>query len=124
MKERDLEPEEPASRPLVDELHTVAGQAVELDCDIRDLEGDVVHPRPALGEELSDGRVGAKRGKQLDPPAADAERRRLDTLLGKPLPVFELSAEQAAVRRDGRVQILDGDPDMMDAGHGTDAIGA
>ena len=49
--------------------------------DVVDLEGDVVHARPALREEPPDRRVGPERPQQLDPARADAERRGLDALL-------------------------------------------
>ena len=124
MKERDLEAEEPAAGPLVDELDAVARQAVELGPDVGDLERDVVHPGTALGEEPPHRRVGAEGGQELDPPVSDPERGRLDSLLDEPLAVLELRAEQAAVGRDRGVQILDGDPDVVDAGHVTDAIRA
>jgi len=124
MKERDLEAEEPAPGALVDELDAVPRQAVELGPDVGDLERDVVHPGTALGEELPHRRVGTESGQELDPSVPDTEGGRLDALLDEPLAVLELRAEEAAVRRDRCVEILDGDPDVMDAAHVTDAIRA
>ena len=60
MKERDLEAEEPPLRALVDQLGALRRELVERLADVGDLVGDVVHSRPALGEELPDGRLFAE----------------------------------------------------------------
>src|SRR5207244_1268212 len=65
MDERNFEPEQPASRPLVDQLGTLRGQLVDRAAHVVDLVGDVVHAGTALGEKLADGRVLAERGEQL-----------------------------------------------------------
>jgi hypothetical protein len=61
MDERDLEAEEPAARPLVDELGARGGEVVERVGDALDLLGDVVHAGAAAGEEPANGRVVANR---------------------------------------------------------------
>jgi len=71
--ERNLEPEEPSARPFVDQLGALGNQLVERLADIVDLEGDVMHPRPALGEEPADGRVVPQRREQLDAVGADPQ---------------------------------------------------
>jgi hypothetical protein len=62
MDERDLVAEDPASRPLVDQLGPGRGQPGELGGHIVDLERDVVHARAAAGHEPADGRVRTVRG--------------------------------------------------------------
>ncbi len=126
MDEGDLEAEEPAPRTLVDELDAAGGEPLELITDVGDLEGDVVHARPALGEELADRRVGAERGEELDPAFADSKRCCLDTLVGDGLAMLELGTEEPFVGLDGRVQVGDGDTDVVDppgSGHESDATG-
>ena len=59
--EGDLEPEEAAAGLLVDQLGAAGGEPGELVGDVVDLERNVVHAGPALGEELPDRRIGAER---------------------------------------------------------------
>jgi hypothetical protein len=114
MHERDLEPEHAAPRARVDQLDAGVGERVERDLDVVDLEGDVMHPLPALGEEPTDGRVVAERCEQLDPALAEAHRRRLDALVLDALAMLESPAEEALVRLHRRIEVLDGDADVMD----------
>src|SRR3954451_8072033 len=113
--ERHLQPEEAAARRLVDQQDIVGLQPRQLDADVGDGEGDVVHPGTALGEEAPDGRLGGERLEQLDARFPDAKRCRLDTLLVDPLPVLERRAEQVGVDEECRVEILDGDAQVVDA---------
>src|SRR5438067_8488967 len=113
MQERDLEAEEALSRPVVDELDTLFLQLVERALYISDLVRDVVHPGPALGEELADGRVLAQRREQLDPSFSDAQRRRLDALLRNRLAMLDARAEDALVRRHRLVEVGDRDAEMV-----------
>src|SRR4051812_49879787 len=78
--EGDLEPEEPLPRLGVDQLGALRCELAERGAEISDLEGHVVHAGPALGEELADRRVVAKRGEELEPALAAAQRRGLDAL--------------------------------------------
>ena len=124
MDEPDLEPEDPGPGRLVDQLDAVLRQALELGRDVGDLEGQVVHPGPAPGDEPADRRVRAERREQLDPAAAEPHRRGLDALVGDQLAVLELGAEQARVRLDGLVEVGDGQADVVDSPrcHPGDAI--
>src|SRR5215218_3765436 len=123
--ERHLEAEQPAPRRLVDQLGPACGKPVELASDVVDLEGDVVHPRPALGEKLPDRRLRPERRQQLDAILADPERGRLDALVGDRVAMLELSAEEPRVRVDGGVEVANGDAQVVDAlhGHRADEIG-
>src|SRR3989337_2541417 len=98
MDECDLEAEEALPRLLVDQVGACGGEAIELGVDIVDLVCDVMHPRPAAGEELADGRLLAERRQQLHPAGADEHGRRLDALLLDVGAVLELGAEQPRVR--------------------------
>ena len=115
MDERNLEPEEPAPRLLVDELSTLRTQALELGCDVLDREGDMVHAGAAPGEEAPDGGIGPERPEELVPPGSGPERGGLDPLLGDCLAVLDVRAEESGPALDGRVQIVHGDADVVDA---------
>src|SRR6266536_1821070 len=78
MDERDLEAEHPLPRLGVDQLGPLRGELGERGPDVRDLVGHVVHPRPAVGEELPDRGLLAEGGQELDAPVADEHGRRLD----------------------------------------------
>src|SRR5689334_25405570 len=77
MDEGDLEAEEPAPRPLVNQLRPLCLELVDGGADVLDLVRDVVHAGAAFGEELPHRRVVAEGGEQLDPAGSDPERGRL-----------------------------------------------
>jgi len=112
--EGDLEPEETLVWFLVDQLDALLGEAFQLTSKIAHRVRDVMHAGPAGGEELADRRLLAKRGKELDAAVADAHRRRFDTLLGDRVAMLHLGAEQAPIRVERIVEILDGDSEMVD----------
>jgi len=114
MNERDLEPEEPDAGLLVDQLHAVPAEPVELSGEIRDRKRDVVHPRAAAGQEAADGRIALERPQQLDPRLTDAKRRSLDALVGNDRAVLQHRPEEPPVRVDRHVEILHRDAEMMD----------
>src|SRR3954471_14511314 len=60
--EGHLQPEHAAPRLRVDQLHAFLPERRERGRHAVDLVGDVVPPRPALGEETADGGVVAERG--------------------------------------------------------------
>ena len=57
MQERDLRAADARARRLVDQPHAAARAARERGLDVVHLVGDVVQPRPPLGQEAPDGRV-------------------------------------------------------------------
>ena len=124
MDERDLEPEEPAPRRLVDQLRAFGGQLVDRGAHVVDLVGHVVHAGPALGEEFADRRVVAERCQQLDPVGADPHRRRFDALVGHRLAMLEPCAEEPLVGRERAVEVVDGDAEVVNPArlHAGDAI--
>ena len=126
MDEGDLEAEEALSGLGVDQLGACGGEPVELGLHVVDLVRDVVHTRPALGEKPADGCLVAERREQLDAPLADEHGGGFDTLVRDVGPMLDLGAEQALVRLDGRVEVVNGDAEMVDAAgpHGSDAIEA
>src|SRR5262249_59940182 len=83
--------------------------------DVVDLVRDVVHSGPTPRKEASDGRVAVESPEKLEPALADADRSRLDTLLLDARALLESGAEEALVRLDGTVEVLDGESYMMDA---------
>ena len=115
MHERDLEPEHAAPRPGVDQLRTGRRELCDRRFDVRDLVGDVVHARPALGEEPADGRIVSERRQQFDAAVADAHRRGLDALLLYALAMLEPASEETLVCRNRLVEIRHRDADMVNA---------
>src|SRR5262245_2706042 len=87
--ERDLQPVQPPPWLMVDQLDPALVQLGQLRPEVVDLVGDVVHPGPAPREKAADRRVLLRRGQKLDPPVADPQRRRLDTLLRDGVPMLE-----------------------------------
>ena len=114
MDERDLEAEHPAPRRLVDQLGPGAGEMVKGGANVVHLIRDVVHARPALREEAADGRVLPEGSEELDAALADANRRRLDSLLLDALSMLERPAEEPRVRVDRAVEVVNGDADVVD----------
>jgi hypothetical protein len=115
MNECDLEPEEALPGFLVDQLGALGREAAELHEHVLDLVGDMVHSGASVCEELADGSRLAQCREQLDAARADEHCGGFDSLLLDPGSVLELSAEQALVRVERVVQVVDGDAEMMDA---------
>jgi hypothetical protein len=114
MQKRDLEPEQALPRLLVDELNALFRELADCRPDVGDLVGDVVHPRPALGQELAHRRLLAERRQQLDAALADLQGRGFDTLVGNRLSMLEPSAEDPLVRRDRLVEVFNRNAEMVD----------
>ncbi len=112
---RDLEPEEPSMRTLVDQLGSFRSKLVERLADVLDLVRDVVHPWAALGEKLPDRRLLAERGEQLDAVLSDPQRGGLDALIRHGLAVLEQRTEEPLVGRNRLVEVGDRDAQMMDS---------
>ena len=107
MDEGDLEAEHAAARRLVDQLGARVRKLREGGADVGDLVRDVVHPRPALREEAADGCVVAERAEQLEPALSDADGGRLDTLFLDARALLDPGAEEALVRVQRAVEVLD-----------------
>src|SRR5439155_24159102 len=115
MDECNLEPEEPTARYGVDQLGSGRLELGQGRADVVDLVGDVVHPRPALREELADGSLVAERREQLDAAFAHAQRRGLDALVGHGVAVLQLRTEEPLVRGDRLVEVGDSHAEMVNA---------
>src|SRR3954452_14244269 len=116
--ERHARVADPHAGRLVDEPQAAVAQVGEGRLDVGDAIGDVVQPRPAAGEETADRRVGLarQRPQQLDVAGPDVEQDRLDTLLLDDLAMRERHAVRPLVQRDGGVEVVDGDADVVDLG--------
>lgn len=114
MHERNLEPEHPLPRHLVDQVGTVRCELGDRGPYVSHLIGDVVHPRPACGEKPPDGRIAAERREELDPALAHTDRRRLDALIVDAGAMLEPPAEEALIRAHGLVEVGNCDTDMVD----------
>lgn len=123
MNERDLQAEEALARCCVDELHALTGEREQRGVQVVHLVGHMVHSRPSLGEELGHGRIVAGRREQLDASDADQHGRCLDALFGNRRAMLEPGAEKSGIRLESLVEVVDGDPEVMDAAdvHASDA---
>src|SRR5690606_3039374 len=97
----------------VDQLEAGGAEALQGRVDVGDGVGDMMEPRPLAGEELAHRRHGTERAKELDVSVADVEEDRLDPLRLHRLPVREAHLEGPLVERDRRLQVLDGDADVV-----------
>lgn len=126
MDEGNLETVEPASRNLVDQSCTCAGELAQNGLDIVGLESDVVHPRPAPRDEAADRSVLSCRLEELDPAVSDEQRRSLYSLDGERVSVLDPRTEQPLVRGDRFIEVPDRYTDVVDAAqiHAGDATRA
>lgn len=106
--------EDPPPRLLVDELRAGGSKTGELLRDVVDLQCEVVHPRAPLREELADRSFGAARREELDAAGAAAHEHDVGALLVEAFAVLDFGAEEAPVGLDGALEVLDGDPDVVD----------
>lgn len=113
MNEGDLEAEHTAAGGLVDQFRARIREMREGGADVLHLVRDVVHPGPALREEAADGRVLAECPQELEPALADPDGRRLDALRLDARAMLQPGAEEALVRVESAVEILDGETDVM-----------
>jgi hypothetical protein len=114
MDECDFEAEHALPRRLVDQLGAGIGQVRERGADVVHLVRDVMHPGAPLREKTTDRRVVAEGAQQLEPALSDPDRRGLDALLLDTRAVLEPGTEQALVRLESPVEVVDGEPDVMD----------
>ena len=77
---------------------------------------DVVEALAALLEVLGDGGVVAGRGGELDVRVGHLHQGLLDAVGVDDLAVVDLGAERLCVVRDGGVEVVDGDGDVIDLG--------
>ena len=115
MDKCDLEPEQPFPRLLVDQLGAFGRKPSELDVNVVDFVGNVVHAGAAVGEEPADRSLLAERCKQLDSSGADKHGGSLDALVLDAGTVLELRSEESLVRVERVVQVVNGDAEVMDA---------
>jgi len=66
---------------FVDEPCSLVLQFSERSVNVRNLDCNMVHSRPAFSEKLSDSRIGAQRLEQLDVSVAHRQHANLDALL-------------------------------------------
>ena len=81
--------------------------------DARNAIRDMVQPRAAPLEEPRDRRFGPERGDQLDVALADVEQGCVDSLFVDHLPVHERHPEDPQVDGDRRLQVGNGDTDVI-----------
>jgi hypothetical protein len=117
MDERDLAAEDAPPRPLVDEGGPFGRQTGELEPDVVDLEGDVMHAGTALGEKLPDRSIRPVRGEQLASAVADPEERDVGSLLVNRFAQLDLGSEEPPIRLDRVLEIVDRDADVMEAAY-------
>src|SRR5262245_46590209 len=107
MDESNLEAEHALPRRLVDQLSARVGQMRESGANVVDLGRDVGHSATAGRQKAAAARVLAQRPEELGPPPADPDGCGLDALLLHARAMLEPGAEQALVRVERTVEILD-----------------
>ncbi len=109
------------TRFLVDEAHSLGPQMLEGGIEVDDRVGNVVHALTAGGQELPDRRVFAPGLQQLNVRTADGDHGLLDPLALDNLAVNRLDAVLAAIFRQGPVEVVHRDADVVDVDqeHGT-----
>jgi len=101
------------SRRLVNEPCSFVLQFRERGVDVRHLDCDVVHSRPALREKLSDGRVGTQRFEQLDVRVAHRQHAYLDALFSDFLGRIDFQPERIAPHGQTIFDAWSGDSDVI-----------
>jgi len=101
-------------RLFVDQPQAGGADGLERPLDVVGPIGDVVKAGAAPCEEAAHGGVRAEWAQQLDVAVAHAEENRLDALRLDRLTVLKLHPEPVAVERDGVVEILNRDSDVVD----------
>ena len=114
MQEGDAAVTDADPRLAVDQLEPGAGELLQGRVDVVDRVGDVMQPGALAGEERADRGVGAKRAQQLHMPVPDVEQDRLDPLRLDRLAVRQGHLEARRVELERRVDVLDGDADVVD----------
>ena len=124
MDERDLQTEQAGARTIVYEICTRARKLLERGWKIADFVRHVMHSRPPLRQEATDGGVVAERLEQLDAILTDADGRRADSLVLDRGAVLDLCAEQLLVSLQSLVEVGHGHAEMVNAArvHARDAI--
>ena len=125
VNERDLQTVQAAAGGLVDQLRSFVGEGGEGGCDVVHPVRNVVHSWSAANQEATDRRVLGQCAEELDTAFADDDRDRLDSLFLEPVAVLELGAEQARVRVEGLLEIVDRDAEVVNppGPHAVDATG-
>src|SRR5689334_22529689 len=101
------------SRRLVNEPCSFVLQFRERGVDVRNLDCDVVHSRPALSEKLSDGRVGMQRFEQLDVRVAHGQHAYLDALFSDFFGRVDFQPERIAPHGQTIFDAWSGDSDVI-----------
>ena len=84
------------SRRLVNEPCSFVLQFSERGMDVRNLDCDMVHSRPAFSEKLSDSRIRLQRFEQLDVRVAHRQHAYLDALFRDFLGRIDFQTERIA----------------------------
>ena len=105
---------EPGAGLEIDDLGTAGGELLHRRPDVADGEAYVVHAGTPGGEKPSDVRVGTE---ELDSARAEAQVDGLDTLLLERVAKLDLRAKERPVRLHRRVEVLDGEGDVVHGAH-------
>ena len=115
--ERDERAMRAGPRGLVDQANAPGFQAVERFLDVVHAKREMVEPRPSLFEELRNRRVRSRRLQELERRLACADEMRPHPLrhdvFGR---VHREKTQRVAVERKRRLDVRDGDADMVGDG--------
>jgi hypothetical protein len=116
MDERDHRSFGSWTRRLVDHPEATRLQPLDDRKDIGHSQRDVVQTRAAFVQIPGDWRTGGGRFEQLQPRASDRDEMGTDLLRPDLLRRFDVQTESVAVERECRVEVLDGNPDVIENG--------
>ncbi len=100
---------------MIDQPDTRRAQPLELCVDIGHLIGDMVKSRTVLLQKAANCRVWTKRRQHLDVAVADIEQDTLHSLVGDGFPMCDRESERVTVVREGAIDVVDRDTDVIDA---------
>ena len=113
--ERDEVTATAGARRLVDELDPLCAQMFERALEGPDREAQMVQPRSALLDESVDGGVLTRGLDQLQMDTVDDEHRLLYPVTLDVLAGHRVDPEGTCVEVECGIEVLDGDPDLVDA---------
>ena len=102
------------SRLLVDQANAARLELRQRGADVIDPQGDVMEPGSALLDVPGDGRIGGGPLEQLERRVSDRHEMGAHALRRDVLDAFDLEAERVAVERQCRLDVSDGDADVIE----------
>ncbi len=112
--EGDAGPPTADPRDLIYQPCSLRHEVGERGFDIEDRVSHVVQALTVSFQEAADGGIGRERPQELDVRSSEGNHRLFDSLLDDYLPVGRFDAISVEVTIDRRIQVLNGDADMIE----------